>query len=484
MTMDNETLKNELQDLLGPKGWLDGDGPNDDIEPFITEWRGFWRGSCIGVAKPASTEEVAKIVTLCAQAATPISVIGGNTGLVGGGVPGGGIVLSTARLNTIRSMDPDNLTMTVEAGCILAHIQDTAKQAGMLFPLSMASQGSCQIGGNLSTNAGGVAVLRYGNARDLVLGLEVVLPSGEIWNNLKALRKDNTGYDLKHLFMGAEGTLGIITAAVLKLSPQPLARETALIALPDVEAALKAFTALRGACYDALTAFEIISQSALELVEKHIAGTKGLFTQTHPYYALVELTSTRPMDSLRDILLGCLEPALESGIISDALIAENESQATSFWHIRESIPQAQVLEGPSIKHDISVPISAIPVFMTRAKQAILQIQPDVRIIAFGHMGDGNLHYNLSQPIAMDDHEFRAMWDDFNRIVHDIVMDMDGSFSAEHGIGQLKRRDLARYASPVEIELMRSVKSVLDPQNIMNPGKVIPDPIDKKTRLMP
>jgi len=361
----------------------------------------------------------------------------------------------------------------VEAGCILATIQDAAIECDLLFPLSLGAEGTCQIGGNLSTNAGGVGVLRYGNARDLVLGLEVVLPSGEVWNNLKGLRKDNAGYEMKHLFMGAEGTLGIITAAVLKLFPAPISQETALIALPDAPSCLKAFTQLRKSCHDNMTAFEIISQTALSLVEKHIPGTSGLFDDSHPWYALVELSSARADDNLRAVFEGCLESALEDGIITDALIAENQAQAAAFWHIREAIPEAQIIEGTSVKHDVSVPVSSIPKFIETASCAVTQALPGTQLVCFGHMGDGNLHFNLSQPPEMDGQAFLDQWDDMNRIVHDIAIDMGGSFSAEHGIGQLKRGELARYASQSEINLMRTLKTALDPQGLMNPGKVIP-----------
>ena len=477
--MEQDIFIQTLRDLLGPKGWVEDD---DSIEPFITEWRGFWRGSCLGVARPANTAEVSEVVKLCSKAGVSISPIGGNTGIVGGGVPDGGIVLSTQRLSTIRDIDPGNLTMTVEAGCILANIQNAATDQDMMFPLSLGAEGTCQIGGNLSTNAGGVNVLRYGNARDLVLGLEVVLPSGEIWNNLKGLRKDNTGYEMKHLFMGAEGTLGIITAATLKLFPAAVSSETALIALPDIDAALNAFSALRASCYDSLSAFEIISDTAMGLVTKHISGTANLFETSHPYYALVELTSTRTNDNLRDLLEGCLGESFENNTVKDALIAENQTQANTFWRVRETIPEAQVLEGASVKHDISVPISAIPEFINKADTAVMNALPETRIVSFGHMGDGNLHYNLTKPAHMDDQAFLDLWNDMNRLVHDIVMDMNGSFSAEHGIGQLKRNELVRYASPTEINMMRNLKSALDPHNIMNPGKVIADPNIQK--IMP
>ncbi len=468
--MDDTTFKENLRSILGPKGWLED---ADAVEPYITEWRGFWRGACMGVARPASTQQTTEVVALCAQAGISIVPQGGNTGLVGGGVPYGGIVLSTQRMNTIRSIDPINQSMVVEAGCILADVQAAAEEAGLYFPLSLGAEGTCRIGGNLSTNAGGVAVLRYGNARDLTLGLEVVLPSGEVWDGLKALRKDNSGYDMKQLFIGAEGTLGIITACVIKLFPRPLSRETAIVALPNIDAALDLFVHLRASAGGALTAFEFIADTAFDLVEKHIPGTGGLFAQKHGQYALIELTSPRADDTLRTLLENCLEQGLEQQFVADGVIAENEAQAATFWRIRESIPEAQVLEGASVKHDVSVPISSVVTFIKQASDAVSKALPGTRIVAFGHMGDGNIHFNLSQPTGMDGTAFLEQWDGFNRVVHDIAVALGGSFSAEHGIGQLKRKELAHYAAPLEIELMRCVKQALDPQGIMNPGKTIP-----------
>ncbi|MBT4040732.1 MAG: FAD-binding oxidoreductase, partial [Rhodospirillales bacterium] len=361
--MDETALIKTLSDLLGPKGWL---CDAEDVEPYITEHRKLWRGHCLGVARPDNTEHVAQVIQICAEAGIPITPQGGNTGLVGGGVPFGGVVLSTGRMNHIREFDTHNHTMTVDAGCILADIQATAGENGLFFPLSLGAEGSCQIGGNLSTNAGGVGVLRYGNARDLVLGLEVVLPDGQTLDNLSGLRKDNTGYDLKHLFMGAEGTLGVITAATLKLFPQPQACETALIAFPSVGAALDVFVSLRNATGDCLSAFEIMNNQAFQLVGAHMPGSTDMFEGQHPQYALVELTSARHNDDLRSLLVGCLVPFLDDGTVHDALVAENEGQAAAFWRVRESIPEAQVLEGASIKHDISVPVSAVPALIQRA----------------------------------------------------------------------------------------------------------------------
>ena len=468
-------LQDRFRDMLGPKGWLDAP---DSLEPFVTEWRGFWRGSCCGVALPENTEQVAAIVRLCAGTGTSIVPHGGNTGLVGGGVPDGGIVLSTRRMNKIRDVDIANHTMTVDAGCILADIQARATEAGLFFPLSLGAEGTCQIGGNLSTNAGGVAVLRYGNARDLALGLEVVLPSGEVWDGMKGLRKDNAGYDLKHLFIGAEGTLGVITGAVLKLYPAPKSHQTALVALPTIPAALELLGLLQRAGGDSLTAFELINQTAMQLVSTHIPDARNPFAESHACYVLAELTSPREDDNLRAIMETCFGAALENGIIADAVIAESAGQAANLWRLRESIPEAQVIEGASIKHDISVAVSKTPDFIRIADEQINATLPGTRIVAFGHLGDGNIHYNLTLPedckSADGQQVFMGRWDTFNRLVHDIAVKMGGSFSAEHGIGQLKRDDLGRYASPIEISMMRGVKAAMDPDGIMNPGKVIPD----------
>lgn len=469
--MDVSILTTGLASLLGPRGWLRGD---EDVERYVTEWRKMWRGSCLGVAIPATTQEVADVVRLCADAHVPITPQGGNTGLVGGGVPYGGVVLSTSRLNRIRSTDIANQTMTVEAGCILATVRERADDANLLFPLSLGAEGTCQIGGNLSTNAGGVGVLRYGNARDLVLGLEVVLPNGHVLDNLGGLRKDNTGYELNHLFMGAEGTLGIITAATLKLFPRPRSRQTTLIALPDIDHALETFMSLRSTAGDCLSAFEIIGRQAMALVETHITKSPCGFDEIHPYYALAELTSPRQSDHLRDVMEECLGEGLDSGAVSNALFAETNAQAETFWRLREAIPEAQILEGASIKHDISVPVSRIPALVRQAGDAVTNILPKVRIVAFGHMGDGNLHFNLSQPKDMDGAEFLEKRAEFNEVVHHITVELGGSFSAEHGIGTLKRDDLRRFKSSVAVDLMRTLKSSIDPSDIMNPGKLIPD----------
>jgi FAD/FMN-containing dehydrogenase len=464
-----------IRTAVGPKGWIDD---ATALEPYLKESRGLYRGHCAAVVRPASTAETAEVVRLCAAVGLPITPQGGNTGHVGGGVPEGGIILNVGRMNRIRTIDPLNHTMTVEAGCILADLQRAADNIGCLFPLSMASEGSCQIGGNLSTNAGGIAVLRYGNAREQVMGLEVVLPDGQVWNGLRGLRKDNTGYDLKHLFIGAEGTLGIITAAVLKLYPRPKARETALAGMARVEDVLDLFAQIRNAAGDTLTGFEMMPRIAIEFSCRHTPGVADPFGKPHRYYALIELTSSRPGDPLRDLLQNELGQALEGGLIADAVVASSLSQADALWKIREAIPEAQKHEGGSIKHDISVPVSRIADFMNLAIPRMEREIAGVRVCAFGHVGDGNIHFNLSQPIGADKQAFLDRWQPINRIVNAMVADLGGSISAEHGIGRLKMNQLREFKTEPEIAMMRKIKAALDAGNIMNPGKVI-SPQDKR-----
>jgi FAD/FMN-containing dehydrogenase len=445
------------------------------LEPYRIEERRLFCGTCAAVVQPATTEEVAAVVRLCAAAGVPIVPHGGNTGLVGGGVPRGGIVLSTVRLNRIRALDAANRTITVEAGVILSEVQRAADEADALFPLSLAAEGSCRIGGNLATNAGGINVLRYGNARELVLGLEVVLADGRILSGLSGLRKDNTGYDLKQLFIGSEGTLGVITAAVLKLFAKPKVSVTALAALGTVEAALALFQRCNAAAGDSLSAFELISERALDFCLKHIPGVTPPFERPHPYAVLIQLASTRENDPLQEAAETVLADAFEAGIIEDAVLAASDAQAKALWRLRESIPEAQKAEGGSIKNDISVPLSAVPAFIERASAAVEAAVPGIRVVAFGHLGDGNIHFNLSQPVGADRAAFMAAWDQLERIVSDIAMASGGSFSAEHGIGELKVDVLRRYKSEVALDLMRAIKRTLDPKNIMNPGKVIAAP---------
>lgn len=456
-------------------------GPNSlftavpDMDPYLHEERGLYHGRAMAVVRPASTSEVALVVQLCAEERVPLIPQGGNTGLVGGGIPwehGTEIVLSTQRLNRVRAIDPVNYTITVEAGCLLADVQKAATSVGCLFPLSLGAEGSCHIGGNLATNAGGLNVLHYGMVRDLTLGLEVVLPDGRVWNGLRALTKDNTGYALKHLFIGAEGTLGIITAAVLKLFPQPCNVETALCALPRIEEVLSLLSRARAATGDSITAFELIPHFGLSLALRHLPDLIDPFVAAWPWYVLVELSTANPTAGLRTVFEIMLERSLTAGVIRDAVMADSLAQAAALWRLRKSLPEAQKREGGSIKHDVSVPISQIPEFLTRATAAVTDALPGVRVCAFGHAGDGNIHFNLSQPLAMERNAFLAEWLPLNRVVHDIVTTMGGSISAEHGIGRLKQAEMARHKDSVELDMMRRIKRLLDPNNIMNPGKVV------------
>ena len=447
----------------------------DALHPYLVDWRGRYHGQARCVARPGSTAEVAAIVRLCARTGVAMVPQGGNTSHCGAGIPdesGDSVIISLGRMNAIRAIDPVNNTLTAEAGCILQTLHEAALSAGRLFPLSLAAEGSCQLGGNLSTNAGGVHVLHYGNARDLTLGLEAVLPDGEIWDGLRGLRKDNTGYDLKQLFIGAEGTLGIITAAVLKLFPQPRTKVTAWLALESPKAALDLFGYLRETFGGALTVCEFVSAVALGLVLTHIHGARSPFTQDSPWHLLIELSDMEGRNSLRPALEDFLEEMLEKGLLTDAILASGGEQARRLWALRESIGEAQKIEGFSVKHDISVPVSRTAEFIGRAEAALKKAFPGVRIVAFGHLGDGNLHYNLSKPEAGESARFIEAQPRVNRIVYDLVDELGGSISAEHGIGQLKRDELLRYKSPVEMRMMRAIKNALDPHGLMNPGKVL------------
>ncbi len=442
------------------------------MAPYLADWRGRYHGSAVAVARPANVDEVAGVVRLCGQHGTAVVPQGGNTGLCGGATPRGGeVVVSLGRLNRVRAIDTANNTITVEAGCTLAAVQEAAAGAGRLFPLSLAAEGTATIGGNLSTNAGGVQVLRYGNARELCLGLEVVLPDGRIWNGLRGLRKDNTGYDLKHLFIGAEGTLGLITAAVLKLYSRPRQVATGWASVASPEAAVALLTRLREKIGGRVTAFELVGRPALDLVLKHIPNSHDPLAGHSPWQVLIELSDTMESD-LAGALQDVLADAIAAGEAGDAAIAQSETQALALWALRENISEAQKVEGISIKHDISLPVSRIPEFIGRADAALTRAFPGVRIVCFGHLGDGNLHYNQSKPTAQDNTAFLAQADAVNRVVHDLVAALDGSISAEHGIGQLKREEILRYKSDVEMDLMRKVKLALDPRGLMNPGKVI------------
>ncbi|MCJ8310173.1 MAG: FAD-binding oxidoreductase [Hyphomicrobiales bacterium] len=449
-----------------------------DIAPFITDMRGRYAAPSPLVLRPGSVEEIAAILKLATETGTAIVPQGGNTGLVGGGLPlnngdGSEVMLSLSRLNKIIELDADSNTMTVEAGVILENIQNAADEADLLFPLSLGAQGSCQIGGNIGTNAGGTGVLAYGNTRDLIMGLEAVLPTGEIWNGLTRLRKDNTGYDLKNLFIGGEGTLGVVTKAVLKLFPKPKGREVAYVALQTPQQALKLFNSAKAQAGNSLTAFEFMAGIAMEMTLKHAQNNvRRPIEGAHPWYVLMEISSSRSAQDARDILEGVLGEALENEIIQDAVLAESLEQQRTFWTLREDMSPAQKPEGASIKHDISVPVGSIPDFIVAADKAVLDIVPDARIVNFGHMGDGNLHYNISQPVGWDADAFFAYEPQIHESVYEQVVAFNGSISAEHGIGQMKRDKLARIKDPTALAMMRSIKDALDPAGIMNPGKVI------------
>lgn len=461
-----------VRDAIGASHVLTSDA---DIAGYLTDWRRRFTGKALAVVRPANTEEVAAVVRLCNEFHIPVVPQGGNTGLVLGSVPdtsGTAIVISLTRLNRIRAVDIINNTMTVDAGCILEQIQNAASDAGRLFPLSLAAEGSCTIGGNLSTNAGGTAVLRYGNSRDLCLGLEVVTAQGEIWNGLRGLRKDNTGYDLRDLFIGAEGTLGIITAAVLKLFPQPQAQLTALAAMQTPDDALRLLSIAQEECGPALTGFELMSDFCLSLVAKHFPQLRLPFPQTYPQYVLLELSDSESEEHANAMLEAVITDALEQDIIQDAAVASSIAQSKGLWHLREHIPLAQAEEGKNIKHDISVPISRIGAFIRVTDVKLQAAFPGCRMVTFGHLGDGNLHYNVSPPENDPGDALIAHQEAINRIVHDSVHQFGGSISAEHGLGALKRDEVRQYKSDVELNLMRTLKKALDPLNLMNPGKIL------------
>ena len=446
-----------------------------DTAPYLIDQRRRFTGRALAVLRPGDTDEVAALVRLCVQHRVAIVPQGGNTGLVLGSVPdssGNAVVLSLNRLNRIRAIDTVNNTMTAEAGCILQTIQESAADHGRLFPLSLAAQGSCTIGGNLSTNAGGTGVLRYGNTRDLCLGLEVVTAQGEVFSSLRGLRKDNTGYDLRGLFIGAEGTLGIITAAVLKLFPQPKAKVTALAALRTPQQALTLLTMAQDRCGAALTAFELMSDVCLQLVYRHFPATPMPFSEPHAQYVLLELSDSESEAHAQALLQQLLADAMQAALVDDAVVAGSLAQSLSLWALREQISEAQAREGKNIKHDVSLPISRIGDFIDATDALLQQRFPGCRMVTFGHLGDGNLHYNVAAPIGVDDSDFIASQSAINLIVHDSVDRHGGSISAEHGIGVLKREELRRYKSPLELQLMRNIKQALDPLNLMNPGKIL------------
>ncbi|MEX2647427.1 MAG: FAD-binding oxidoreductase [Alphaproteobacteria bacterium] len=460
--------------IVGPAGLIDDPAL---MASYAEDRRKRYPGRAGVVVRPASTEEVARIVALAAEARVPIVPQGGNTGLVGGSTPdetGTEIVLSLARMNRVVAVDPIDNTMIVEAGCVLAEVQRAARDADRLFPLSLAAEGSCTIGGNLATNAGGTQVLRYGNARDLVLGLEVVLADGRVLDLMRALRKDNTGYDLKQVFLGSEGTLGIITRAVLELVPRPRETVTAWIGLDGPPGAVALLAALQDATGGQVTTFEYIPRSCLEQLLALIEGHRDPMAGPHPAYVLLEATAGRG-HGLRATIEAALGEAMEQGLVRDAVIAESTGQAAALWRIREELPEAERRAGAAVKHDVSVPVSRIPAFFERAEAAVGKAFPGARISAFGHIGDGNIHFNVLPPAGADTAAFLARWDDVNRVVEDIVIGLGGSFSAEHGVGRLRQASFARYKAPLEVEAMRRLKAAFDPHGILNPGRVLARP---------
>ncbi|MFQ5983245.1 MAG: FAD-binding oxidoreductase, partial [Woeseiaceae bacterium] len=456
----------ELKSIVGPSGWT---SDPDELLPHLTEWRDLFRGETLLMVSPDSTEQVSAIVRTCAAADTAVVPQGGNTGLCGGAIPdqsGRQVLLSLSRMNAIRSVSPEDFSLVVEAGCILADVQAAARKAGRFFPLSLAAEGSCQIGGNLSTNAGGINVLRYGNARDQVLGLEVVLADGTIWNGLRSLRKDTSGYDIKQLFIGSEGTLGVITAANLRLYPEVRDTQTAMVAISSPTCAVALLGLLRDSLSERLQAFELIPARAVRFLRRHMPAIQTPFADDHPWYALLETAGD--MQTLETALMA----ALDKDTSVDTVIAKNVSEQEELWRMRHSISEVQKFEGASLKHDVAVPVGRIGDFIERAEMAVLEVMPDARVVAFGHVGDGNVHFNISQPKSWEGDDFLAEAAGLSKVVYDVVKSFNGSISAEHGIGQFKREILRRYRGEEEIAVMRSIKAALDPANILNPGKVL------------
>jgi FAD/FMN-containing dehydrogenase len=466
-------LLDRLAGILGPRGLLTDPA---DIAPHLADWRGLYQGAALAVARPASTEEVAAAIRLCAETGTPVVPQGGNTSMVGGATPDGTgrhLVLSLTRMNRLRAIDTADMTMTVEAGMVLKAAQLAAAEAGCLFPLSLGAEGTATIGGVLSTNAGGNTTVRYGNARELMLGLEAVLPDGSIWNGLRRLRKDNTGYALRHLLVGAEGTLGIVTAAVLRLFPRPVDTAVAFCAVADEDAALALFRRFRGRDESAVRAFEYMSGLGVDFAVRHIEGVTLPLEARADHYVLVDLASPRPDAGLRTMAEEVLAEALEAGEVLDAALADSDAQAQKIWRIREEHPEAQKREGASVKNDVSVPVSKVPEMIRRCSSALVKLIPGSRPVPFGHIGDGNIHMNLEQPEGMDQAAFLARSHDIMDCVNAIVRDLDGSFSAEHGVGRLKTDMMEEWRGGAELAAMRAIKAALDPKGIMNPGKVLP-----------
>ena len=464
----------DFTEIAGPQGVVTDP---EALEPHVVEWRGLYRGATPVMLAPRTTAEAAGLLRICHARGIAVVPQGGNTGLVGGAIPGlvagrREILLSAHRMRQVREIDAGNYTITAEAGCILADVQAAAEEADRLFPLSLAAEGSCQLGGNLSTNAGGTNVLRYGNTRDLVLGLEVVLADGRIYDGLRGLRKDNTGYDLKQLFIGAEGTLGFITAATCKLFPRPRSSAAAYVAVAGPAAAIRLYGAARVELGDQLVAFELINRTAVDLVVAGIPGVRDPLTGRPDWYVLLELGSAGEGAAADEAIEQFLANQLEAGVLTDGVLARSSAQREEFWRLRHNISEAQKIAGAGIKHDISVPVSRVDEFLDAASRTVEKLIPGVCIVAFGHLGDGNLHFNLNQPQGMAADAFLGLWGSVSHEVHSIAVGLGGSFSAEHGIGVLKTAELERWRGGVELELMRAVKTALDPQGIMNPGKVL------------
>ncbi|MGH1565393.1 FAD-binding oxidoreductase [Mumia sp. DW29H23] len=464
-------LADRLRATLGERAVLTG----RDTDGYAADWRGAYRGEALAVVRPASTAEVAAVVTLCREAGASIVPQGGNTGMCGGGVPdasGTQVVLSLDRMRAVRAVDAANDALAVDAGVTLDAVQEAARANGRLFPLTLGSQGSCTIGGNVATNAGGAGVLRYGMMRDLVLGLEVVLPDGQVWDGMRALRKDNTGYDLKQLFIGSEGTLGVVTGAVLRVFPAVAARATVWVALSSVEAGVALLALLRRRAGARLAAYELVARTALDLVLAHGTGARDPFGEAHPWYGLVELEDADGEAALESIVESAVGEAFERDLVADAVVAGNAAQRAALWGLREGVSEAQNAVGPSLKHDVSVPISSLAAFAADADRAVEQVVPGVRRVTYGHVGDGNLHYNLSKPYGADDAAILAAADALTAAVYDAVARHGGSISAEHGLGRTKAAAAAAYKDPVELALMRRLKSALDPDGLMNPGVLL------------
>lgn len=463
----------QIRAVVGPTGIFTDDG---DKAPYLAEWRGRFKGKSPAVVRPANTQEVAEVVKICRAAGIPIVPQGGNTSLVGGSIPyeeGREIVVSLSRMNRVREIDTLDYSMTVDAGVVLKTAQLAAAEADRLLPMSLGAEGTCQIGGLISTNAGGMAVLRYGVMRELVLGLEVVLPDGRIWNGLRSLRKNNTGYDLKHMFIGAEGTLGIVTGAVLKLYPRPRQVETAFIAVPSPAAAIELLARLRAASGDAVTAFELMSDVCVEFALKHVAGSVNPVSSPSPWFVLTELSAGTRTDSFRESFEEALGLAFEDGLATDAAVCESENQAKQLWLLRENIVEAQKFEGGSIKNDVSVAVSKVAEFIERGVAAVEAACPGIRPTIFGHVGDGNVHFNLSQPAGADTAAYLARWDEICDAVNHVILDMNGSISAEHGVGRFKKDEMPKIKSDVEFDLLQRIKAAFDPEGLLNPGKMLP-----------